>query len=186
MSPSWSRTAGPSGRISVPAFPRVSAPESKPAQETVTPTTPNMPEQTPLLELRDVHKRFAGVTALRGVDLEIYPGEVVALVGDNGAGKSTLVKTISGAIPADEGEFLVEGRRVSLGTPHAAASLGIATVYQDLALCENLDVIQNLFLGAELGGGPFPGLLRRLREPAMQARARETLDRIAINVPNLD
>jgi D-xylose transport system ATP-binding protein len=140
----------------------------------------------PFLELRGVHKRFGGVTALRGVDLDVYPGEVVALVGDNGAGKSTLVKTISGAIPADEGEFFVEGRRVGLGTPHAAAALGIATVYQDLALCENLDVIQNLFLGAELGGGPLPGLLRRLREPAMQARARETLDRIAINVPSLD
>ena len=140
----------------------------------------------PFLELRGVRKRFGGVTALRGVDLDVYPGEVVALVGDNGAGKSTLVKTISGAIPPDEGEFLVEGRRVGLGTPHAAAALGIATVYQDLALCENLDVIQNLFLGAELGGGPFPGLLRRLREPEMQARARETLDRIAINVPSLD
>ena len=104
-----------------------------------------------------------GVKA-HGVDLDVYPGEVVALVGDNGAGKSTLVKTISGAIPADEGEFMVEGRRVGLETPHAAAALGIATVYQDLALCENLDVISNLFLGAELGAGPFPGVLRRLRE----------------------
>src|SRR6266436_5867440 len=175
MSPSWSRTAGPSGRISVPAFPRVSAPESKPAQETVTPTTPNMPEQTPLLELRDVHKRFAGVTALRGVDLEIYPGEVVALVGDNGAGKSTLVKTISGAIHADEGEFFVDGRRVGLGTPHAAADAGISTVYQDLALCDNLDAVANLFLGAELGARPFVGLLRRLREPEMNRVAEETL-----------
>jgi len=140
----------------------------------------------PFLELRGVHKRFGGVTALRGADLDVYAGEVVALVGDNGAGKSTLVKTISGAISADEGEFLVEGKRVSIGTPHAAAALGIATVYQDLALCENLDVSQNLFLGAELGAGPFPGLLRRLREPAMQARARETLERIAISVPSLD
>jgi D-xylose transport system ATP-binding protein len=143
-------------------------------------------KRPPFLELRGVHKRFGGVTALRGADLDVNAGEVVALVGDNGAGKSTLVKTISGAISADEGEFFVEGKRVSLGTPHAAAALGIATVYQDLALCENLDVIQNLFLGAELGGGPFPGLLRRLREPAMQERARETLDRIAINVPGLD
>jgi D-xylose transport system ATP-binding protein len=143
-------------------------------------------ESPPFLELRGVHKRFGGVTALRGVDLDVSAGEVVALVGDNGAGKSTLVKTISGAVPPDEGEFFIEGRRVSIGTPHAAASLGIATVYQDLALCENLDVISNLFLGAELGGGPLPGLLRRLRGPAMQARARDTLDRIAINVPNLD
>jgi D-xylose transport system ATP-binding protein len=143
-------------------------------------------ESPPFLELRGVHKRFGGVTALRGVDLDVYAGEVVALVGDNGAGKSTLVKTISGAIPPDEGDFFVDGRHVSIGTPHAAASLGIATVYQDLALCDNLDVISNLFLGAELGAGPFPGVLRRLRVPAMQARARETLDRIAINVPNLD
>jgi D-xylose transport system ATP-binding protein len=152
----------------------------------VAPASGTERKSPPFLELRGVHKRFGGVTALRGVDLEVRPGEVVALVGDNGAGKSTLVKTISGAIPADEGEFFVEGRRVGLGTPHAAAALGIATVYQDLALCENLDVISNLFLGAELGGGPFPGLLRRLREPAMKARARETLDRLAINVPNLD
>jgi D-xylose transport system ATP-binding protein len=143
-------------------------------------------ESPPFLELRGVQKRFGGVTALRGVDLDVYPGEVVALVGDNGAGKSTLVKTISGAIQADEGDFLVEGRHVNIGTPHAAAALGIATVYQDLALCENLDVISNLFLGAELGGGPLPGLLRRLHGPAMQARARETLDRISITVPNLD
>jgi D-xylose transport system ATP-binding protein len=140
----------------------------------------------PFLELHGVHKRFGGVTALRGVDLEIRAGEVVALVGDNGAGKSTLVKTISGAVQADEGEFFVEGRRVSLGSPHAAAALGIATVYQDLALCENLDVISNLFLGAEVGGGPLPGLLRRLREPAMQQRARQTLDKISINVPALN
>ena len=152
----------------------------------MTPTTPNMPEQTPLLELRDVHKRFAGVTALRGVDLEIYPGEVVALVGDNGAGKSTLVKTISGAIHADEGAFFVDGRRVSLGTPHAAADAGISTVYQDLALCDNLDVVANLFLGAELGARPFVGLLRRLREPEMHRVAEETLEALALQIPSLD
>ncbi len=87
-----------------------------------------------------MHKRFGGVTALRGVDIDVHAGEVVALVGDNGAGKSTLVKTISGAVQADQGEFLVDGEPVSLGSPHAAAVLGIATVYQDLALCENLDV----------------------------------------------
>jgi D-xylose transport system ATP-binding protein len=147
-----------------------------------------MPERTghPFLELRGVHKRFGGVTALRGVDLEVYRGEVVALVGDNGAGKSTLIKTISGAIHADEGEFFVEGERVSLGTPHAATQLGIATVYQDLALCENLDVVANLFLGAELGRRPFVGLLRRLEEPAMNQVARETLDRLSVSLPSLD
>jgi D-xylose transport system ATP-binding protein len=152
-----------------------------------TPATPNVLESTgiPFLELRGVHKRFGGVTALRGVDLEVYPGEVVALVGDNGAGKSTLVKTISGAVHADEGEFIVEGRRVNLGTPTAAAALGIATVYQDLALCENLDVVSNLFLGAELGRGPLAGVLRRLREPEMNRVARETLDSLSVNLPSL-
>jgi D-xylose transport system ATP-binding protein len=141
--------------------------------------------ETPFLELRGVSKRFGGVTALRGVDLEVRAGEVVALVGDNGAGKSTLVKTISGAIHADEGEFFVEGRRVGLGTPTAAAALGIATVYQDLALCENLDVVANLFLGAELGRGPLVGVLRRLREPEMSRVARTTLDSLSVNLPSL-
>jgi D-xylose transport system ATP-binding protein len=152
-----------------------------------TPATSSQTEETarPFLELRGVHKRFGGVTALRGVDLEVDRGEVVALVGDNGAGKSTLVKTISGALHADEGEFFVEGRRANLGTPHAAAELGIATVYQDLALCENLDVVANLFLGAELGRRPLVGVLRRLREPEMHRVAAETLGSLSVNLPSL-
>ncbi len=132
-------------------------------------------ESTPLLELRRVWKRYGGVTALRDVDFHIDEGEVVALAGDNGAGKSTLIKTIAGAIKADEGEFYIDGRAVTLGSPHAAAAVGIATVYQDLALCENLDVVANLFLGGELGRRPLLGPLRRLREPAMESRARDTL-----------
>jgi D-xylose transport system ATP-binding protein len=140
----------------------------------------------PFLELRGVHKRFGGITALRGVDLDVHRGEVVALVGDNGAGKSTLIKAISGAIRADEGEFFVEGQRVSFGSPHAAAGLGIATVYQDLALCENLNVVANLFLGSELGSGPFGGVLRRLREPEMDGVARSTLNSLSVNLPSLD
>jgi D-xylose transport system ATP-binding protein len=148
--------------------------------------TPSNTPLTPFLELRGVHKRFGGVTALRGVDLEVFPGEVVALVGDNGAGKSTLIKTISGALRADEGEFYVDGQQVSLGTPHAAAALGIATVYQDLALCENLDVVANLFLGVELGRRPLVGMFRRLREPEMHRVARETLDKLSVNLPSLD
>jgi D-xylose transport system ATP-binding protein len=160
----------------------------KPVTSSETPDRPSVHEHTgaPFLELRSVHKRFGGVTALRGVDLDVRRGEVVALVGDNGAGKSTLIKAISGAIRADEGEFLVEGRPVSLGTPHAAAELGIATVYQDLALCENLDVVANLFLGAELGGGPFPGVLRRLREPEMNGIARSTLGALSVSLPSVD
>jgi len=139
----------------------------------------------PFLELRGIEKRFGGVTALRGVHLDVNRGEVIALVGDNGAGKSTLIKTIAGALRADAGEFYVEGRRVTLNTPHAATELGIATVYQDLALCENLDVVANLFLGGELGRRPPWGPLRRLREPEMERQARETLTELGANVPNI-
>jgi D-xylose transport system ATP-binding protein len=133
-----------------------------------------------------VQKRYGSVTALRGVDLDVASGEVVALVGDNGAGKSTLIKAISGAVLADEGELFISGKKVNVSSPHMAASLGIATVYQDLALCENLDVVENLFLGSELGGGPFPGVLRRLREPQMKRVARETLASLSVSLPALD
>ena len=139
----------------------------------------------PFLELKGIQKRFGGVTALRGVHLDLNRGEVVALVGDNGAGKSTLIKTIAGALRADAGEFYVDGRRVALGSPQAATELGIATVYQDLALCENLDVVANLFLGGELGQRPLFGPLRRLRESQMERRARETLTELGANIPNI-
>lgn len=147
---------------------------------------PQLQQGTPLLQLQGVEKRFGGVTALRGVDLEVHAGEVVALVGDNGAGKSTLIKTISGALRADAGEFFIDGELVSFATPHAAAARGIATVYQDLALCENLDVVSNLFLGAERAQRPVAGLLRRLDEPRMNRIARERLASLAAVVPTLD
>jgi D-xylose transport system ATP-binding protein len=149
------------------------------------PSTPGRDPGEPFLRLVGIRKRFGAVTALRGVDLEARRGEVLALVGDNGAGKSTLVKTIAGVLRADAGEIYVEGQRVTLGTPHAAAALGIATVYQDLALVENLDPVANLFLGAEAARGPLVGVLRRLNEMEMEQRARETLDRIGAMVPNL-
>jgi D-xylose transport system ATP-binding protein len=141
--------------------------------------------RSPFRELQGVQKRYGGVTALRGVDLAVHTGEVLALVGDNGAGKSTLIKTISGAVRADEGSFFVEGKQVALGTPHAASALGIATVYQDLALCENLDVVANLFLGGELGRRPFFGVLRRLSDPEMERRASETLATLGAELPGL-
>jgi D-xylose transport system ATP-binding protein len=140
---------------------------------------------SPFLELRRVVKRFGGIAALRGVELSVRSGEVLALVGDNGAGKSTLIKTIAGVTRPDEGEFFVEGRRVELGSPQAASSLGIATVYQDLALCENLDVVANLFLGGELGKRPLAGWLRRLSEPKMEEQARSTLASLGAEVPAL-
>src|SRR3954452_21552962 len=106
-----------------------------------------------LLQMEGVSKHFGPVQALAGVDFEVHAGEVVALVGDNGAGKSTLVKTISGIYSPDEGRFSFDAEDVTIGSPQQAAALGIATVYQDLALCDNLDTVANLFLGHEETGG---------------------------------
>ena len=130
----------------------------------------------PLLALRGVSKRFGSVEALRGVDLEIAAGEVLALVGDNGAGKSTLVKVIAGVAPPDDGTLRWEGRRVVLRHPHDARALGIATVYQDLALCDHLDVVANLFLGRELSR------LGVLDEVEMERRTRELLQTLAVRI----
>ncbi|MCX4470033.1 ATP-binding cassette domain-containing protein [Micromonospora sp. NBC_01655] len=124
---------------------------------------------TPLLELRGIDKSFGPVQVLRDVALSVHEGEVTALVGDNGAGKSTLVKCISGIHPTDSGEFLFEGRPVSVNSPRDAAALGIDVVYQDLALCDNLDIVQNMFLGRERSKGPV------LDESAMEQMAAETL-----------
>jgi D-xylose transport system ATP-binding protein len=125
--------------------------------------------QPPLLELRDVFKSFGSVQALTDVDFEVRKGEVMALVGDNGAGKSTLIKCIAGIHPMDSGEMLFEGQKVSISSPKDAAKLGIEVVYQDLALCDNLDVVQNMFLGRETNSWQV------LKEPPMEARTRETL-----------
>ncbi len=134
---------------------------------------------TPVLALRGVSKRFGAVQALTDVDLEIHAGEVVALLGDNGAGKSTLVKTISGVHPIDEGTIEWEGRPVRVARPNDAQELGIATVYQDLALCDNLDVVANLFLGTELRRASV------LDEIAMEKRAKELLDTLSIRIPSV-
>ncbi|MFB7861667.1 MULTISPECIES: ATP-binding cassette domain-containing protein [unclassified Streptomyces] len=134
---------------------------------------------TPVLALRGVSKRFGAVQVLTDVDLEIHAGEVVALVGDNGAGKSTLVKTISGVHPIDEGTIEWDGRPVQITKPHDSQNLGVATVYQDLALCDNLDVVANLFLGSELSSGSV------LDEIAMEKRARELLDTLSIRIPSV-
>jgi D-xylose transport system ATP-binding protein len=141
-------------------------------------------DAAPLLRLRGIRKSYGPVRALRGVDLEVAAGEVHALVGDNGAGKSTLIKVMSGSVHADAGQIEFGGRPVRLHSPAAAAGLGIATVYQDLALCENLDVVGNLFLGREFSAGPG-GPLRRLREPQMHRRAQQTLDALSIRIPSL-
>ncbi|MFC8620505.1 ATP-binding cassette domain-containing protein [Micromonospora purpureochromogenes] len=135
---------------------------------------------TPLLELRGIDKSFGPVQVLRDVALSVHPGEVTALVGDNGAGKSTLVKCISGIHPTDAGEFLFEGRPVTVSSPRDAAALGIDVVYQDLALCDNLDIVQNMFLGREKRRGIV------LDEPTMEQMAAETLAGLGVrNVKSL-
>ncbi|MET9623469.1 MULTISPECIES: ATP-binding cassette domain-containing protein [unclassified Streptomyces] len=134
---------------------------------------------TPVLALRGVSKRFGAVQVLTDVELEIHAGEVVALVGDNGAGKSTLVKTISGVHPIDEGTIEWDGRPVQITKPHDSQNLGVATVYQDLALCDNLDVVANLFLGSELRSASV------LDEIAMEKRAKELLDTLSIRIPSV-
>jgi D-xylose transport system ATP-binding protein len=127
-----------------------------------------------------VTTRFGAVEALTDVDFEVDAGEVVALVGDNGAGKSTLIKALAGTQPGDEGEYTFEGEPVTIHSPLDAKRLGIATVYQDLALCDNLDVVANLYLGEELyEKGPGRGL-KVIDEIAMEGRAIELLDSLAV------
>lgn len=134
---------------------------------------------TPVLALRGVSKRFGAVQALTDVELEVHAGEVVALVGDNGAGKSTLVKTIAGVHPIDDGVIEWEGRGVQINKPHDAQALGIATVYQDLALCDNIDVVGNLYLGRELRKRGI------LDEVEMERRSRELLTTLSIRIPSV-
>lgn len=128
-----------------------------------------------LLELRNIRKTFGAVEALAGVDFALERGEVVGLVGDNGAGKSTLVKVIAGAVRPDEGSMRFADVDVTSNSPSEAAERGIHTVYQDLALCDNLDVVANLFLGHEMVRGRLPYELRHLSEDEMEVRALEIL-----------
>ena len=130
---------------------------------------------TPLLQLRDVSKSYGSVQALTDVDFEVRSGEVMALVGDNGAGKTTLIKCIAGIHGYDSGEMLFEGKPVTIHGPKDAANLGIEVVYQDLALCDNLDVVQNMYLGREVRD-----VIWRLREPPMEQKTAETLKSLAV------
>jgi len=138
-----------------------------------------------VLALEGVSKSFGPVQALEGVDLQVRPGEVVALVGDNGAGKSTLVKVIAGIHAADSGKIFFDGQPVNISSPTDAVELGIATVYQDLALCDNLDVVENLFLGQEeIASGPT-GALRSLDEVDMEHRSHELLGNLAVTITDV-
>jgi D-xylose transport system ATP-binding protein len=129
---------------------------------------------TPILSLRGVNKSFGPVHVLKNVDLDVYRGQVTALVGDNGAGKSTLIKCIAGIYSPDSGDFLIEGNKVDIDGPREATALGIEVVYQDLALCDNLDIVHNMFLGREVKTGYV------LNESNMESLARKTLDSLSV------
>jgi D-xylose transport system ATP-binding protein len=133
----------------------------------------------PVLSLRGINKRFGAVKALTDVDFDVAPGEVVALVGDNGAGKSTLVKVMAGVDPADAGTITFDGNPVHIASPSAAQHLGIATVFQDLALCDNLDVVGNLYLGSEVTRGGV------LDEAEMERRSWDLLKQLAAKIPSV-
>lgn len=140
--------------------------------------TDTLPPRQPVLSLRGVSKNFGAVSALTDIELDVHAGEVVALVGDNGAGKSTLVKILAGAHQPTSGTITFEGKQVALPDPSSALKLGIATVFQDLALCENLDVVANIFLGRELS--PI-----RLDEVSMEIRAWTLLNELSARIPSV-
>ena len=149
----------------------------------MTQTTPTAMTQ-PVLATRGITKRFGAVTALDSVDFELFPNEILALLGDNGAGKSTLIKILSGFFPADEGEVFLEGKGVRFANPLDARAAGIETIYQDLALFDNLDVAANIFSGHE---SRAPGLLGRLGFVdlvSMRRRAVEVVSDMAVSIPD--
>ncbi|MER6990548.1 ATP-binding cassette domain-containing protein [Saccharopolyspora hirsuta] len=139
----------------------------------------------PLLEARDLVKRYGGVEALRGASFTVHPGEVVALIGDNGAGKSTLVKCLSGVEQPDSGQILVSGTPVVLDSPATARAHGIETAYQDLAVAPDLDPAANLFLGRELRRPGLLGRLGMLDKAGMRAQAAEQFAKFGVSLPDL-
>lgn len=151
-----------------------------PSADGISSPLPGQPNDgVPRLSLRGISKSFGAVRALTDVDFEVYAGEVVGLVGDNGAGKSTLIKAIAGVGPADSGDIFMDGQPVKIQSPQAATNLGIETVYQDLALCDNLDVVANLFLGREKHS-----FLRSLDEAEMEYRTLEVLRTLDVKIPS--
>jgi len=152
-------------------------------QEAPTATRPGM--TGPLLRARDIIKNFGAVEVLRGVDFEAAAGEVTALLGDNGAGKSTLIKCIAGTHIPDGGQIILDGQEQHFRTPSDATRAGIETVYQDLALCDNLDVVANLFLGREMAHTWISGVVRTLSEEEMEGRSKEALSVLRINIPSV-
>jgi len=144
-----------------------------------------MAAQEPLIRLRGISKAFGAVQAVQGVDLDLYPAEVLGLVGDNAAGKSTLMKVLTGVHQPDEGEIRFEGRRVTFASPRDSRDLGIEMIYQNLALARNLDVVANVFLGREHTRPILGGVFRWLDEKRMEAESWEILRRLKINMDSV-
>ena len=142
-------------------------------------------KQQPILQLIQINKRFGAVQALQNVDFEVYPAEVIGLVGDNGAGKSTLVKIISGVYRFDSGQYLFDGKPFAITNPRDATALGIETVYQDLALCDNLDVVGNLYLGRERTETLVPGFVKTMDEITMEHEAERIIRELHVRVPSV-
>ena len=138
-----------------------------------------------MLEVRSLTKRFGGLVAVDHMDMQVYPGEVVGLLGDNGAGKSTLIKMVSGVYHPDEGRIFFQGEEVKMGSPMDALELGIETLYQDLALAENLDAYSNIFLGREQTK-PFLGFIQVLDHDSMREESKKVLERLEIEIPSLE
>jgi ribose transport system ATP-binding protein len=143
-----------------------------------------MADVQPILQVKELYKRFGGLVAVDHVSLDIYPGEVIGLLGDNGAGKSTLIKMISGVYKPDGGQILLNGKAVSFATPLEARRRGIETIYQDLALCENLDASANIFLGREKMRRQL-GIFRALDRSYMLRESRQVLNQLDIRIPEL-
>ena len=140
----------------------------------------------PVLEARGINKHFGPVQALRDVDLAVYPGEVVALIGDNGAGKSTLINVLTGVLPLESGEIVFGGERVKFSSPHEARAHGIETVYQDLAVAPHLDAVANIFLGRERRRSGPAGAVGFLDNQRMRDETEEQLSRLRVRVPALE
>ncbi len=143
-----------------------------------------MEAQQPILQIKELSKRFGGLVAVDSVSMEVYPGEVVGLLGDNGAGKSTLIKLISGVHRPDSGQIMFNGSEVSFASPLDARQVGIETIYQDLALCENLDASANIFLGREKIERKL-GVLHELNYSYMQQESRQVLEQLDIQIPDI-
>jgi simple sugar transport system ATP-binding protein len=143
-----------------------------------------VPQAQPVLEARQINKWFGPVRALTDVDAAVYPGEIVALIGDNGAGKSTLINVLTGVLQPDSGEILFQGQPVHLASPHDARAMGIETVYQDLAIAPHLDAVANIYLGRERRLPGLLGSLGFLDNKRMRRETAEQLARLRVNIPN--